>query len=618
MSAYRVACPSCRVVLKSAKPLPVDLRVQCPQCGNHFQVPGGTNGTQPQEVEDHFTEALPQEEETPIVRPTGERKLLILALAGAILIAGAGISAAIYFTSDRNQPAAPESSPKKDGGDKLVVDKELEQKKQKDFLRLMLQGQEDLSKQRNAEAQKSFEEALALFPDDADAKKKLSEARDSSRTAGDDDKRFASLMKRGREAMDAKKFTVAVVAFDGALLVKPDDETAKRSLSEAEEAIAADAAERKKIEDYRGYLAAGRAAMQTERFADAVREYGAALRLIPDDPAAREGLQMAERARDNTVNLQTGRADVTRLMEQGKAALRDRKYDTAIRNFEDAAKLVPSDRDVRLALDDARRKRDEAKRGFDQAMSQGDLARANQRWEEALRLYLDAERMYPENDAAARARLTLQKGLDDAQAARFAYIRFMNEGTLAMVDRRYIDAVRAFGEALRLFPNDVDAAAKLQDAKVKLDLEIRKRADFDKLMQTGTTALSQRKYDQAVRAFTDALRLYPDSDDANAGLHKASYALHMNDGNNALNARRFPDAIKAFEDALKDTPGDDKASTGLKKAKYGQAMADGAAAFNAKRYKDAIAAYQEALRVMPNDLAATGALKTARDKDAGK
>ena len=29
--------------------------------------------------------------------------------------------------------------------------------------------------------------------------------------------------------------TVAVVAFDGALLVKPDDETAKRSLSEAEE-----------------------------------------------------------------------------------------------------------------------------------------------------------------------------------------------------------------------------------------------------------------------------------------------------------------------------------------------------------------------------------------------
>jgi cytochrome c-type biogenesis protein CcmH/NrfG len=79
--------------------------------------------------------------------------------------------------------------------------------------------------------------------------------------------------------------------------------------------------------------------------------------------------------------------------------------------------------------------------------------------------------------------------------------------------------------------------------------------------------MKQRKFADAVLAFGEALKLYPDDQRATAALQQARYTQFMVDGQTALNAKRYADAVKAFEDALKEVPGDQAATAALKQAR---------------------------------------------------
>ncbi|MBV9125734.1 MAG: tetratricopeptide repeat protein, partial [Planctomycetes bacterium] len=358
-------------------------------------------------------------------------------------------------------------------------------------------------------------------------------------------------------------YAAAVQAFQSAVGLRPEDAGANQALVDAQQALEADQAEKKKLADFEDHLAAGKAALAAQRYADALREFLAAQRLLPADLAADQGRQEAERRLAELERENKGKADYTRLLEKGGTALQNHRFEEAVRAYQEAKKLFPRDPDVLQGLQDATKALTDARADFTRLMNQGDAAMLAERFDEAVQAYGDASRLFPNDDKAAQVLRRAQQVLDGVQGSGGMYARWMLQGATALRLRHFREAVRCFSEALRLAPGDLDAAQGLQEARAGLSDVVRVKATFDQLMQAGAAAYQQHRYGDAVQAFSQALALFPDDLTAAGSLQKASYAQHMAEGQAALGAKRYTDAAQAFQNALNDLPGDLAASNAL-------------------------------------------------------
>jgi len=103
--------------------------------------------------------------------------------------------------------------------------------------------------------------------------------------------------------------------------------------------------------------------------------------------------------------------------------------------------------------------------------------------------------------------------------------------------------------------------------------------DSSALVSLGNTYLDLKRYEEALAALEQALRLDPNEAPAYIGR-----------GAVLLNLKRYEEALAAFDQTIRFDPNDALAYT-----------AKGIALRNLKRYEEALAAYEQALRLDPTD-----------------
>jgi tetratricopeptide (TPR) repeat protein len=532
------------------------------------------------------------------------------------------------------------------------------------YKRAMEAGRKRLADKQFDLAAASFKEALQLKKDDPEATAALRDvdkargsvvAEDALKKKRND---YEALLKKGRDALAAKRYDDAVQALAAANQLLPDDAAARDLLRQAEKArtdakaAATDKEQKQRKADYDLAMSAGKDALQKKNYPAAVNSYTEALRLMPGDKDATDLLKSAEKA---LTDIQAAadaekkkRTDYDAAMKAGRTALAAKKYDDAIKAFTDAGKLMPGDREAASLLKDAqaaktavsdaeaKRKAEEGKKrdDFAKLMTSGQAALTGKKYDDAIRAFTDALKVMPGDKDAT-------KGLNDARQAQEAekkkktstdYDNAIRAGKAALAAKKYDDAIKAFTEAGKIQPGDRDAAALLKDvqnAKAGADAETKKRDDFARLMAAGQSALGAKKYDEAIKAFTDALKLVPGDKDATKGLNdarqaadaakaprpdpKAEYAKQMQAGAAADKQGKFGDAMTAYREALKWSPNDPKASAALKNADFSAHMAEGKKLHDAKKFSDAVKEYEAALKIQPDNKDAKDALKRAKD-----
>lgn len=244
---------------------------------------------------------------------------------------------------------------------------------------------------------------------------------------------------------------------------------------------------------------------------------------------------------------------------------------------------------------------------------------------------------------------------EDGKATQLAkrhadFDKLMAQANQALAGQRYEEAVKAYTEALELFPQNLDAAKGASLARKELAALTRDKqeadrwaADFARLMEEGKKALEAKQYAQAVRAYETALALVPGQADATRAAAEArdklaadvdekkklaDYEKFMAAGRAALVAQRYPDAIREYASALGVLPNDAAALDGKRMAEkgiaevqtdekrrdaYAEAMKFAAGALQARKYNDAVAAYEAALKLYPGDRDAAQGVKAAKD-----
>ena len=398
-----------------------------------------------------------------------------------------------------------------------------EQQRTAEAQRLIKEGQTALAAKQFDTASKAFGQAAKLMPGNAEAQAGLAQTekarQDSlaqSRRQQDDQARLAkyrTALETGRAHLAAKRYDAAVAALTEATKLNPGDPAAAAALKEAEAGRAASQAEaarqlaqKQNAEAYQKWMADGRTALAGQRYDAAIQAFREAQKLQPTDPAATAAIKQAELARDSARTAtdaaarqkqeEAQRAErVQQLLAAGRTALGAQQFDAAAKAFADARQLAPTDPNVARALQDL----DQARR-----------------------------------TATANAEAEKKKRLQEYQQA-------MTTGRQMLAARRFDEAARAFTDAGRLQPGDPQAAAMLREvdkaraaaqAQAAQEAEARRRQqeeqarrnEFNRQMALGKAAMTARRYDDAVKAFTEALKNQPGNAEATKALHDADQA----------------------------------------------------------------------------------------------
>jgi cytochrome c-type biogenesis protein CcmH/NrfG len=141
-----------------------------------------------------------------------------------------------------------------------------------------------------------------------------------------------------------------------------------------------------------------------------------------------------------------------------------------------------------------------------------------------------------------------------------------------MAAKHYDDAVKAYGEALKLVPGDAEATKALNAAKLAAEASKPQppakppAADTQpKPMPKGEAPKPQPPASPppAPAGQGDAKKTQPPPGNT-------EFDKHMAEGQKAMTAKRFADAVKEFEAALKLSPNNADAAAALKRAKEGK------------------------------------------------
>ena len=141
-----------------------------------------------------------------------------------------------------------------------------------------------------------------------------------------------------RAAEGARKFAEAVKHYEEALRLFATNAEVKAALEKAK------TDERQQREDYKLAMDAAKAAIMKQNYQGAINSFNEALRILPGDKTAQDGLQAAQAAEMRR------KQDFDRHMSQGKAAATAKKFPEAIRHYEEALKVKPNDPEATAAL----------------------------------------------------------------------------------------------------------------------------------------------------------------------------------------------------------------------------------------------------------------------------
>jgi tetratricopeptide (TPR) repeat protein len=513
-----------------------------------------------------------------------------------------------------------------------------------------------LKKQRDAE--------LAQARAKVEEERKRREAEDAARRKDQetrDHARAAALVEQGKQQLSKQQYDAALVALTTARQLQPNTETDKliaqaneakaraeaekkgaqakadleRKLAEEKAQREKTAAEAKRKQDaYTAALTQAQKALVEKRYDEAVADYHEADKLFHTD-AVISGLKQAQDAKARAV------AQATQDTARQKASLDEKKSAEADQQKKTAA--------------------------FQTALKSGREAMSLKKYDEAIKSFTEATRLMP-NDVptaallrdAEKAKAAAQATADadtrkkeEAQKKAADYARLMKQGETALTAKRYEDAAKAFGEALKLMPGDAaalkaqrdavtfmqaaekaaaDAKARAEAEAAKKEDEKKRQAEFNKLIAQGKAATAEKRHEEAVKAYTEALKLFPKDpgatnllDEAHESLAAsknsatpqpkpqappAAYTKAMQNAAAWEKQQKWSEAAAWYKEALRLVPKDAKATTGQD---FTQHMDKAQKLAAAKKFPDAVKEYEEALKVIPNQADATAALKRAKD-----
>ena len=421
-------------------------------------------------------------------------------------------------------------------------------------------GNDNFKKGLYDDAKSAYNQALLVKPKDFSADyqlkeidKKLEEKKKQNEIKKLDDA-YGSFMSLGNKNLEAGLLDEASSAYNQALIVKPDDFSAKAKLKEIEKKIATNKQlENEKLEElYKSFISSGNEALNNQMYEDARNAFKQALSAKPNDIIAQAKLndidrQITDHAKQEEIQ---NREDVYKsYMARGKDAIGKELYDDAKDAFNNALTIKPNDTEANKQLDKIKtivndllnkEKQEQRKKELDDkyiaainladtAFSAGIYDVAKDQYKSALQI--KAEEAYPLNKLKQieniLTSISVEKNKHKQDSLNnLKYNDAIENADKALKNNDYKNAITSYQLALKLKPAEPYPQEKISEINITLkDIQDAKKAEEEKIalhaktdkqynfaIANGNEALQNDNFEVAKNSFDAAAKLKPDED----------------------------------------------------------------------------------------------------------
>ena len=429
------------------------------------------------------------------------------------------------------------------------------QDKQEAFNTAMAQGESLLAEDNFDAAIMQFEAAIEIFPNDKLPKEKLAEAKQKKQLYNEKVARFDKLMEEARQFGLRKNYESAIDKLNQALELFPNDieANAKRNEYQASKGV---------TDQYNGIIATADQLYENKAYREAKTQYQNALAVVAGDAYATDMI-----ARLNTLIAEQDAEEAARIAAEQEAARLAAEAEAARLAAEaEAARIAAEEEAARLAAE-AEAARIAAEQEAARIAAEQEAARLaaeeaarKATEEEAARLAAEAEaaRIAAEEEAARQAALAA------AEAEHQATIKSMLDEADALFNQQeYANAKVKYQEVVAFDEGNAAATAKIQEidgifAQMAAELE----ANYNNAMNAGNSAMNAENFAEAITHYQTALAYKPEDPTATTQLAiaqksesdriaalRSEYNKFVKEGDANFKSNTFDKAIEAYTKA---------------------------------------------------------------------
>lgn len=509
MSIPHINCPECESPVYFPKGGAPGDKVQCPLCGHLFSL------DRELKVE---AAARPRPSRLPIIL-AGTAAMCLLAVVFSLM--------SERYRATREAQHAAEANQEREGKDRDVAgpnDADLSlEKTRKEGMEALAQGKADVALARfreHARLRQVPDEvveglvAAASSREKANSLAEIAKAREQGARQAGLDRRgaFALALEMARKGLAADDLVAARGSIERAALLDPDNADLRK---EHEELLRRERSGKAR-ENSMVRLRSGEAHLAAERWGEALRDFESVLAAIPDNPEARTGQQKAIAGLKSLEALEEKRLQYMVHLDDGRKALRDRRFEDADAAFQRAARLFPDEKEPRRLQDQARGDRRELDNTITQIIRNAQAMLAQNKPAEAFYRLVDADFLSPRNPqvrrlmADAQQRMALTQNMNNPFISDPKYLNWMAQGRMALASGNPFMAMEAFQNALAQ-SNNTDSFARQAffEARRQSDSLGQKAQEFQKVFAEARLLHNARRHSQALPLLENALSLFP-------------------------------------------------------------------------------------------------------------
>ena len=506
---------------------------------------------------------------------------------------------------------------------------------------LVASGDKEFAQKEFIKAKTYYQEALRLKPNDANAKAKLDKTIQKIKEENKKEEQFFEYIDNADAFYAKGELEKALAEYNKALKIYPKDEYA---LGKKNEITGTLKDEKEKVESFNSMVTLGDNLLKQEKYAEAVVQYESALRIYPNNTMAKEKYQDAKGKKDA---YDTKVLEYDKFKAKGLEFALRKKYAEAISSYQQALELFPNDKELPGKIAELQSQQNVADR-YNTEITKADAFYEDRSYPEAKASYQAALTVIPDDSYAMGMIARIDEIVNSPEYLKIQndkakldsdFAGYMGKGASAELQKNYSQAFSYYVKALELKPNNADALAKKKNAEdmilyqeqqrkeqarlAEIEAQKQRQNQINNLISTGNQQLNNKQYADAEQSFNQVLALDNDNAEAKAQLaviagfyeeiqrqKQANYQNAMSEGSYAFDSRNYTEAIRQFNIALTNKPGDAVANQRLTEAQqmenmrlsslqteYNNYVSKGDAQLQTKNYDKAIEFYTKAMQL---------------------
>lgn len=419
------------------------------------------------------------------------------------------------------------------------------------FQTLVSSGDKEFSKKEYIKAKTYYQEALRLKPNDKAIKSKLDNTLQKIREENKKEEQFFEHIDKADNYNAENNLEQALAEYNKALKIFPRDEY---SLGKKSEITTILKNEKDKLDSFNEMVALGDKLLKEEKFAEAVMQYESALKIYPNNTSAKTKYDDAKNKKD-AYDLKVSEFD--RLNSQGLEFTLRKKYAEAIAAYEQALQLFPNEKEISDKINDLQNKKKTAD-SYNSKITEADALYEERSYKDAKAAYQSALTVIPDDSYAIGMIARIEEIVNSPEYAqiqkdiakqkleeerkereRLAAIEaekqrkiqvqnLLKTGNQQLTDKKYADAENTFNQVLALEPNNATATEKLGViAGFYEEIQRQKQENYSRAMSEGQYAMDSRNFAEAINQFNIALANRPGDETATQQLTLAQTNENM-------------------------------------------------------------------------------------------